>query len=149
MVAHPGSILVSVPPFWFLRHLEGQYLCLQHLLLHEPPLLLAADGRHFNALHLRLGLGGFLGQQLGLLLCNLGFFSQQVCCLFWSQLERNVGGRRYREMSKMEDGVKERANTGVRGQKRGIRTRQERKRFEGVRCNKEALSKAHLKTKAD
>lgn len=51
-------------------------------------------------------------------------------------------------MSKMEDGVKERANRGVRGQKRGIRTRQERTRFKGVRRNKEASSKVHLKTKA-
>lgn len=80
--AHPDSVLISIPPFRFLCHLESQNLRLQHLLLHEPSLLLAADGRHFNALHLRLGLGSFLGQQLCLLLCYLGLLSQQVCCLF-------------------------------------------------------------------
>lgn len=89
--AHPDSLLISIPPFRFLCHLEGQYLRLQHLLLHEPPLLLAADGRHFDALHLRLGLGGFLGQQLSLLLRDLGLFSQQVCCLLRTQLERKAG----------------------------------------------------------
>lgn len=74
---HPRChfFLLSPPPFRFLGHLECQHLCLQHLLLHEPPLLLATDGSRFHALHLCLGLGSFLGQQLSLLLRDLGLFS--------------------------------------------------------------------------
>lgn len=75
------------PPLRLLSHPEGQHLCLEHLVLHEPSLLLATDGCHFDALHLRLGLCSFLGQQLGLLLCNLGLLSQQVRSLLRTQLE--------------------------------------------------------------
>lgn len=86
------SPLLSSPSFWLLRHCECKHLRFQHLLLHQPPLLLAAHGGHLDALHLCLSLSGFLGQQLRLLFCNLSLFRQQVRRLLWAQLEGS--GRR-------------------------------------------------------
>lgn len=50
-------------------------------------------------------------------------------------------------MSKPEEEVNKKANRGVRGEMRSMRTQQERRRFKEVRVrrNKEALLKIHMK----